>query len=387
MEPTRMSDAAPHPATRRGGSVAGHLAAFAAAIVLPLLALVASYLVQQVRQDQARIEDEVRRVAASVARALDHDVDAIAMMLATLGRGLDAAPGALDRLRREAADLAARQGLAIAARRPGGAVIFAVGKDADAVLRLAAMEAHREAVETRRTAVSGLVFSDEPRRPFYLVIAPVEAGGGVGVLLEAAVPPERARALLPTGLPEPFWAASLMDRTGVLVTRSRNPEGSVGVAATDEFRRAAVGESGTWTGPSHEGNALIGGFALSRSTGWYVAVGAAHAALMAPHMVVRGFVGGDVRRRRAALGDPCDLFRTAHRGADPQPCGARGFARRAVPADAPRRGERGRLGADRRGAHPRRAQPRGRGQPGELPQLRRSQSADPLVRRAGWVRA
>ncbi len=285
MNARQVADAASAEAASRpqaglpGRSVVWHLAVFALIIALPLIGLAGTLMWRQAQDEQEHLRERVVAVARAVADDLDRDVRAVEGMLATLGAAIE--PGgdgspALAQARR----LAEAQGMVITARLPEGRVLLRAGGPAEAGEE-PPLEVHRRAAARGGPAVSGIL-ADAALNPVYRVVVPVMREGGPALLMEAALPSDRARAVLLARLPDTAWAASFMDTSGRLVARTRNQLQSVGALATPEFRRAATGESGVWLGPSHEGNPLLGGFALSRATGWYAAVGVERDALAAP---------------------------------------------------------------------------------------------------------
>lgn len=272
-----------HPQGPAGRSVVWHLVLYGAAMLLPLLLAGAWLFWQGAREEQRRIDENLRRVAIAIAGDLDRDVTQIQAMLGSLASAStlrEPNSGSFEAL---ALATARNLGVGLILRdAEGRAVVSTLAGPGDAP-SAALDERRRQVIETGAASVSGLLPGALGGGPGVLVTSPVLGPDGRPAgLLEAAVAPERFHAMLARHLPDQFWAASFMDREGLLVARTRNPEASVGAAATDALRSAARGASGTWSGLSHEGNAILGGFALSSATGWYAAVGVDQEIMNAP---------------------------------------------------------------------------------------------------------
>ena len=272
-----------HPQGPVGRSVVWHLVIYGAAMLLPLL-LGGFYLFWQgAREEQRRIDEGVRAVALAVAQDLDREAVQIKAMLLSLASAPSLKSSGSGTFEALAHATARNLGIGLILRDAEGrvsATTLAAPGDAPAP-PLDARQ--RRVLETGEASVSDLLREAPGLGPHVLVTAPVPGPDGRSAgLIEAAVAPERFRAILARHLPDQFWAASFMDRQGLLVARTRNPQTSIGVAATEELRSAVRGASGAWLGRSHEGNPILGGFALSGETGWYAAVGVDKGVVNAP---------------------------------------------------------------------------------------------------------
>lgn len=282
---------ADRPAGPSGRSVVWHLFVYAAAVALPILLVVGYLLWQVARAEQRNLDGSVRAVAQTMASDLDGDIETIQAMLVTLAASPALGPvGDLAAFARQAQAVSALPGVTIVLRAPDGRVLLDGAGAAPAESGL--LDVHRQVLEARAPAVSNLKTGFGPLRHAALVVAPALEGERVTALVEAVMPVELVLRVLQRNLPAHFWAASFVDGSGVLVTRTRNPQGSTGVPATPDLLRALEKGNGTWVGPSHEGNKLLGGFALSRRTGWHAAVGVEHDVLIAPLRRLLAVMGG-----------------------------------------------------------------------------------------------
>lgn len=271
---------------KRGGKPARplvwHLSLFAAALVIPTLALIVALFWRAAAMEQARIDREVGDVAQAIAVALDRDLIAKQSMLAALATAPSLQAEDYGAFHRQAFELGRNEGVAFVLREPGGQLIVDTQTPFGMPLPRNSLDIDRQVVDTRRPAVSNLFIGATSGQPSFAVVAPVLRGGEVVALISAIATSERAVPILSNGLPAELWAGSFSDRNGILVARTRDNGAWVGRPITDQLRRAAVHPSGTWDGPSHEGNPLRGGYARSSQSGWLVAVGVERRRLMAP---------------------------------------------------------------------------------------------------------
>ncbi|MGZ8337893.1 MAG: cache domain-containing protein [Allosphingosinicella sp.] len=258
------------------------MALFAAALVIPTLALIVLLFWHSAEAEQARVEQEVRDVAKAIAVALDRNLIARQSMLAALSTAPSLQAEDYAAFHRQAGELADAEGLDFVLRDPDGQLLIDTHVSWGEPLPRNALDIDRQVVETRRAAVSNLFICATSRQPCFAVVAPVLRDGQVVALLSAVTPSERAVQILRDGLPAALCAGSFADRNGILVARTRDHDAWVGRPITDQLRRAAVHPSGTWNGPSHEGNPLRGAYARSSESGWLVAVGVDRGRLMAP---------------------------------------------------------------------------------------------------------
>lgn len=259
-----------------------HLSLFASALVIPTLALIVALFWRAAAMEQARIDREVGDVAKAIAVALDRDLIAKQSMLAALATAPSLQAGDYAAFHRQAFELARNEKVAFVLRDLSGQLLVDTQVPFGMPLPSNSLDIDRQVIETRQPAVSNLFIGATSRQPSFAVVAPVLRDGEAVALISAMATSERAVPILSSGLPAELWAGSFSDRNGILVARTRDNAAWVGRPITDQLRRAAVHPSGTWDGPSHEGNPLRGGYARSSQSGWLVAVGVERRRLMAP---------------------------------------------------------------------------------------------------------
>ncbi|MDZ3838808.1 MAG: PAS domain-containing protein [Rhodospirillales bacterium] len=284
--PLDRGQAAPLPADApgpaRGQPLFWHLSLFAAALVIPALALIVLLFWRAAEAERARVDQDVRDVANAVTVALDRYLVGKQSLLFALATAPSLHEGDYAAFHRQASELARSEGLDLVLRDLSGQLLVDTRVPWGQPLPRSTLDIDWQVIESRRAAVSNLFIDATSQQPSFAVVVPVVRDGHVVAMLSAVAPSERAVPILGDRLPTEFWAASLSDRNGIIVARTRNHQTWVGRPITGELRRAAIHASGTWDGPSHEGAPLRGGYARSPEFGWLTAVGVERGRLMAP---------------------------------------------------------------------------------------------------------
>jgi signal transduction histidine kinase len=267
----------------RGRSVTWYLALFSAALLAPALVVIAVLSWRSARASQGRIDRAVRDEARAVAGAFDRAIAADRIMLTTLASAPSATPATAVAFRDRARAIAPATDstLAILLRLPDGRIVADTRTEGGAP-RPFVTDVDEVVRRSRRPMVSNTVIDPLTGARDLAVVAPVLDGDRVAALLTVLRPAAHQLALLRGSVPQDVVAASWSDRNGIVLARTRDHAQWSGTPITPQLRRALVAESGTWTGPSHEGIPLLGGYARSVESGWLVAVGVERRRLAAP---------------------------------------------------------------------------------------------------------
>jgi signal transduction histidine kinase len=140
-----------------------------------------------------------------------------------------------------------------------------------------------EVFRNERTFVSDLVTSRRSGEPAVSVEIPVRKDGEVAYTLALGLP---AASMLQPMRDQPLqagWTAGLIDRKGIIIGRTRDPERAIGQPATGEtaslIRR---GETGWFPLVSRDGVKVYTAFARVRRAGWTAAVSVPQAVVDTP---------------------------------------------------------------------------------------------------------
>ncbi len=137
------------------------------------------------------------------------------------------------------------------------------------------LEAIRQVFATGRPVVSDLYRRALGGTPAIAVLVPVRGADDRIVYVLATVSPLTVfaevidRARIPAG-----WVMSILDRQGVIVARSPNPERFIGeMAGPALLEHLTTEREGTFSGPSREGIQLVAAFSRIERFGWTVSAG------------------------------------------------------------------------------------------------------------------
>ena len=132
-----------------------------------------------------------------------------------------------------------------------------------------------QAFETKSAVISDLVVGRVSHRPGIGVMVPVLVDGKVPYVLSVAFYPDRLGEILEAqNLPQ-TWVASLFDRTGTIVARTRLAQYFVGKKGTPLLvqRMTEAAEGVIEKSETLEGIPVLTGFSRSAVSGWAIAIG------------------------------------------------------------------------------------------------------------------
>jgi PAS domain S-box-containing protein len=189
---------------------------------LPITALMSLQIFTDVRNEQARVEDELAGSAAALAQAVERELDSSLDALAVLARSDVVRQGQVPRLR-ELLDWRPRRDWdSIFMLAPDGGVLLDTASTltrADAQPGQALRELHQRVLRTREPAVSGLPGGQAGGRRTIVLAVPVEAGA-VRYVLGARLRESVWQQLANTANAPAGSQASLVDAQGRVIIDS-----------------------------------------------------------------------------------------------------------------------------------------------------------------------
>jgi PAS domain S-box-containing protein len=151
------------------------------------------------------------------------------------------------------------------------------------VPRAANVQRLREIVETRRMNVSNLYVGALAKRPIVSIGVPVIRHGAGLYSMDIAFGPERFTDLLREQRMPEGWLATILDRKGIIIARTWDPEKHVGQPGTADFvDRIMRDTEGLTGGVTREGVPVYGAWTRSALSGWTVNVAVAQTLVEAP---------------------------------------------------------------------------------------------------------
>ncbi len=267
-----------------GRSVRQHLFAYALALALPILLLVAILLWQANATERRRLESEALNAALRIAASVERELTGLRAALDVLSLSYRLRAGDFAAFADQAAALRERQGLVTFLRDAAGRQVLNARQPFGTELPDLRLPADAVVLRTGEAAVSGFYRSTVTGSPVFAVVMPVEVGGErpgtylLGLSLDAA----RLDALFAEGGIPASWTGAVVDADGIILARSRDPAEFVGTQATRDLLDATSGAAGTWAGTTADGAAVFGAYARVPAADWRVAVGVRLGELAAP---------------------------------------------------------------------------------------------------------
>ena len=223
----------------------------------------------------------VREAAIGTAGDLDRQLGTLQALVLALADSRALQTGDLEVFHNQAGELLRRQGVTAVLYDPTGqelvntAVPFGTQLPAepDAVMRV---------VRSGHVEVSDLITDPLTGQPTVDIAAPVMHDGALAYVLSLRIARAIASVMMEQLIP-PAQTIGLIDRTGTIVFRTRDPQQVVGVKAPDEFLRGIVaGDDGAFLSHSRAGLPLYVAFSRVRLAGWVLAVSIPRNVLFAP---------------------------------------------------------------------------------------------------------
>lgn len=247
-----------------------HLALLSAALLAPMLAVLAVFGLTGAQAEHARLLVQ----AGDRARHIVADLDAMVGAHHTLLSGLAAAypEDNLDALRRSLLAAGAASGLALAVHGDDG---VSLGPRDDAGCPAAGHVAPASGIPR----VTGLLRCEDGSEPFVLAVGALGEAG----LISARIPVSRLREpLLRADDGSAQQGAALADADGIILARWRDHDRFVGQPMPMAARAAIDTPTGVWEGRNLAGEPVLVAHATSALTGWMVGFGVRREALAQP---------------------------------------------------------------------------------------------------------
>ena len=277
----------PRPPARPGRPLRFHLTGLALAGVVPLLlfAVVVVALFEAYRRNT--LEQSYRDTARALSLVVDHELSSSIAALTTLGTSEH-----LDR-----GDLRAFYEQALRARRahaawitinltdPTGHQLLNLSRPfGEPLPSLADFPMIQQAVATRRPAVSDLFVGRVLGMAVVGISVPVQRDGVVRYVVGARLDVGSFTRLLSQGKLPPDWVATLIDRNGIILGRTRNIDSLLGKPTTPTFAGLARGAQpeGSFQDVTLDGDAVYATYSRSPLSGWTVGLGIPGATVAGP---------------------------------------------------------------------------------------------------------
>jgi two-component sensor histidine kinase len=264
-------------------SIRWHLGALCVLLLLPATVFFGLLLWQYAKSERAQLVQRGLDLAQDISEAVEQDLASLVgtARLAAASPRLQA--GDIETSGTGARSIGRPLGVDFAIREPSGRQLMNTRMESSETYPNRTLDIDPVVLGTKQPAVSNLFRSVSTGQPSLAVVAPVVRSetGTVVYLLDIVIGPERVRDIL---LKEPLpqgVVATVLDRQGYVVARSRRHDDFIGSQAT-ELLRNVHGREGYYEGTSLDGIPLLVYYTRLTGSDWIVAVGLEQQSLNAP---------------------------------------------------------------------------------------------------------
>ena len=264
----------------RMSGLAAHLAALAAAVLLPALGVGAAAVWTAVQGQRAAFEEGLRNTARALALVIDTEITGVTAALVAFTTspafGPDPAEPNLPLLDAHARRIAQQLDVAFYVAKEDGTRLLTTRLPFGAPLPpVAGRKLVERVFATGRPVVGNLTHGSLSGTPTVAIGVPIRDDHGRVVLMAgASIEVTRLRNLLERQVREPTFA-TLVDGNHMIIARSRDQEASIGKKLLPQFIERLEGRStGFYVGPNQFGDGSVGVYSrLAAASGWLVILG------------------------------------------------------------------------------------------------------------------
>jgi two-component sensor histidine kinase len=266
-------------------SIAWHLGLICLLLVLPATAFYGWILWQYAQAERARLVQQGLQLTLNMAEVVERELATISGTARLAASSPRLVEGELDvaGTQRTAAAISQSLGVDIVLRDPNGRQLVNTRLSPDQIPTDRRLDVDRLAVETRQPAVSNLFSGAVTHSPLVAVVAPAfrPGTGELAYFVDLTIPAERIRdIMLRQPLGEGLYA-TVLDRTGRVIARTRAHDRYVGTEATS-FMQGVKGREGLFPTISLDDVPILVQYTRVDGADWIVAVGLEEATLNAP---------------------------------------------------------------------------------------------------------
>ena len=255
-----------------------HLTLLVLAGVVPMLAFAIAMVALFEAQQRAALERSFLDTARALSLAVDQELTSSIAALTTLGTSEHLDRGDLKAFYEQAhrARRAHEAWVTINLTDPSGHQLLNLSRPfGEPLPSLRDLPVVRQAVETGGPAISDLFVGRVLQTPVVGISVPVKRDGVMRYVAGARLDVASLTDLLSRGRLPPDWVATLIDRNGIIVARTRNIGQLLGKSATAKFvgsSRSAQSE-GSFQDVTLDGVSIHGAYSRSPLSGWTVGLG------------------------------------------------------------------------------------------------------------------
>ncbi len=280
-----------------GWPLRSHLVLLVLAAVLPMLAFAVAMVALFESHQRATLERSFLDTARALSLAVDHELKSSIAALTTLGTSEHLDRGDLKAFYQQAqrARLAHSAWITINLTDPSGRQLVNLSRPfGEPLPALSDYPMVQQAVATGRPAVSDLFIGRVLGTPVVGISVPVQRDGVVRYVAGVRLDVVAFTKLLSQGRLPADWVATLVDRNGIVVARTRNIGQLLGTAATPTFvqRTRGAQPEGSFRDLTLDGAPVYGAYSRSALSGWTVGIRIPTATVTGPLRMSLWLLGG-----------------------------------------------------------------------------------------------
>ncbi|HXH07943.1 MAG TPA: PAS domain S-box protein [Vicinamibacterales bacterium] len=249
------------------------------------------------KQQRASLEASFRDTVRALTVAVDHELTSSISALQALATSEHLDTGDLTLFYKEAQRVVVTHPgwVTINLTDPSGQQLINVYRPFGTELpSIGHLEDVRRTLDTGEPAISNLFTGLVLKVPTVGFTVPVRRRGTLTYVLGARLDVGKLSLLLSEGKLPPDWVATIIDRKGIIIARTRGIDRFLGEPATSEFvSRSRQSDEGSFRDVTREGIPVYAAHSRSRLSGWTVGLGVPVAVVDAPGRTSRwAIIGG-----------------------------------------------------------------------------------------------
>ena len=265
------------PGPSRAFSLRSHLLLLVIGTLVPAL-LIAAVLVRRVFNDNRKAaEQRLLETARAAAAVVDAELGGTIRALQGLGESGRLAEGEIPGFYDQAQRLQKTQPTwsAVSLSTPDGQQIVNTNRPLGEPLpKVADRDSLERAISTKSPVIGNLLRGQITQQLGFIVRVPILREGRISYILTAWITSDKFADVLKRQAPlSDEWVRGVVDASGVIVARSRDPERFVGQKGRLAFLRMNASDEAVYRDVSLEGTAVYGAFSRAPMSRWIAGIG------------------------------------------------------------------------------------------------------------------
>ena len=252
-------------------SIQAQFLLYSAALLIPALIFSGLMIIRSASLERAAMEGEIDDVVRALANVIDRDLSATTTTLNALASSPALADGEFKAFYNQAIAAQAISGDHIVLTSRTGKPILNTRVPLGDELEQASYNDWKEVVESGNAHVSNVSLGDAPGdAPTFSISVPVKRRGKTIYVLSASVTPKRILEIFQRAELNAGWVATVTDRSGAVVARSKDHEKHVGKVLPRVAEGIREAYAGPWRSTDAGGEPVLRASAYSQQSGWLV---------------------------------------------------------------------------------------------------------------------